>query len=627
MRGEGEPSSTVEDGVTSFEMHATNEAFGVDGNESDTAQVRFDEITYTKAGTYYYLITEDGGADPTAYVVGVTLGLSQDRRSYEVTSVSVWFAADTDETELSPLGEGEDAIEFFNTDEVYGAYNFMGLAVYGDSNESAEQKCFVDPKIIKKLVSADGQSGRLLKPNEFGFKLIQVNDYNDTTGTLISEATNDENGMVDFDKANNRAPLGMDPSCLEYDHAGTYFYRVIEDDSYQKQPGITYSTEVITFTTVIDYNDETGALECKDMYYGKLVDGENVRFNASNVPEGEEFGANWHPSITNYSLGMDLRVKKTSAADRELGLANATYGLYMVSDGAQADVFVDEQTSDADGWIYFEQVDLKENTLYYFQETAAPDGYTVSQFRSKYFYFEADTAAPNGYVMKYTDSKFIPGEEAEALALAQSGEDKPEPEYGRDGQRLLMTYAEDGGVSDEQTDISFAKLDTKTHEWVENAELSIVNKETDEVVDSWVSGQAPQRLQGKLVVGNTYTLHEDKAPEGYEKANDVEFTLDQYGNVQIISGSENGNAELQGSTITLYDTALDVVETITEERVTTKEVPGEDETIITTVTNMVKTGDFLPVMALMVAVIVSLGFVVFAACRARRQRRFKSQLK
>ncbi len=186
---------------------------------------------------------------------------------------------------------------------------------------------------------------------------------------------------------------------------------------------------------------------------------------------------------------------------------------------------------------------------------------------------------------------------------------------------------EDGGVSDEQTDISFAKLDTKTHEWVENAELSIVNKETDEVVDSWVSGQAPQRLQGKLVVGNTYTLHEDKAPEGYEKANDVEFTLDQYGNVQIISGSENGNAELQGSTITLYDTALDVVETITEERVTTKEVPGEDETIITTVTNMVKTGDFLPVMALMVAVIVSLGFVVFAACRARRQRRFKSQLK
>lgn len=627
VRGEGEPSSTVDDGVTSFEMHATNEAFGVDGNESDTAQVRFDEITYTKAGTYYYLITEDGGADPTAYVVGVTLGLSQDRRSYEVTSVSVWFAADTDETELSPLGEGEDAIEFFNTDEVYGAYNFMGLAVYGDSNESAEQKCFVDPKIIKKLVSADGQSGRLLKPNEFGFKLIQVNDYNDTTGTLISEATNDENGMVDFDKANNRAPLGMDPSCLEYDHAGTYFYRVIEDDSYQKQPGITYSTEVITFTTVIDYNDETGALECKDMYYGKLVDGENVRFNASNVPEGEEFGANWHPSITNYSLGMDLRVKKTSAADRELGLANATYGLYMVSDGAQADVFVDEQTSDADGWIYFEQVDLKENTLYYFQETAAPDGYTVSQFRSKYFYFEADTAAPNGYVMKYTDSKFIPGEEAEALALAQSGEDKPEPEYGRDGQRLLMTYAEDGGVSDEQTDISFAKLDTKTHEWVENAELSIVNKETDEVVDSWVSGQAPQRLQGKLVVGNTYTLHEDKAPEGYEKANDVEFTLDQCGNVQIISGSENGNAELQGSTITLYDTALDVVETITEERVTTKEVPGEDETIITTVTNMVKTGDFLPVMALMVAVIVSLGFVVFAACRARRQRRFKSQLK
>lgn len=630
VRTEGEASTTVDDGTSPFKLQATNGVFGEDDLEADTASVLFDKITYTNPGTYYYLVTEDGGADPTAYVVGVTLGLADDYRSYVVKSVSVSFAANVDETVLTPLGEGEDTIEFFNTDETLGAYNFMGLAVYGDSGESAEQKCFVDPKIIKKLVSADGESGRLLKPNEFGFKLIQVNDYNDTTGTLISEATNDENGMVDFDKANNRAPLGMDPSCLEYDHEGTYFYRVIEDDSYQKQPGIAYSTEVITFTTVIERNADTGALECTDMYYGKLVNGENVRFTASNIPAGEEFGANWHPSITNYALGMDLRVKKTSVEDRETGLANATYGLYMVSDGAQGDVFMDEQTSDADGWIYYENVDLKENTLYYFQEIAAPDGYTVSQFRSKYFYLEADMTAPNGYVMKYTDSKFIPGGEVEAAPLAEVADkaddevtgETPKPEYGRDGQRLLMTYAEDGGVSDEQTDISFSKLDTNTHEWVENAELSIINKETGEVVNAWVSGKAPERLQGKLVAGQTYILREDNAPEGFKKANDVEFTLDQYGNVEIISGTENGNAELQGSTINLYDTALDVVQNITEERVTTEEVPGEDENIITTVTRMVQTGDLLPVMALMVAAIASLGIVALAARRARRQRRF-----
>ena len=124
------------------------------------------------------------------------------------------------------------------------------------------------------------------------------------------------------------------------------------------------------------------------------------------------------------------------------------------------------------------------------------------------------------------------------------------------------------------------------------------------------------------MAGQTYILREDNAPEGFKKANDVEFTLDQYGNVQIISGTENGNAELQGSTINLYDTALDVVQNITEERVTTEEVPGEDENIITTVTRMVQTGDLLPVMALMVAAIASLGIVALAARRARRQRRF-----
>ena len=69
--------------------------------------------------------------------------------------------------------------------------------MYAASGEPVDQVCYVDPKIVKNL------EGRAIKSGEFAFKLIQVANYNDTEGELISATTNDEFGMVDFDKANN----------------------------------------------------------------------------------------------------------------------------------------------------------------------------------------------------------------------------------------------------------------------------------------------------------------------------------------------------------------------------------------------------------------------------------------
>lgn len=51
-----------------------------------------------------------------------------------------------------------------------------------------------------------------------------------------------------------------------------------------------------------------------------------------------------------------------------------------------------------------------------------------------------------------------------------------------------------------------------------------------------------------------------KPPAEYRLANDVEFVIDNYGNVTITKGTENGNAELSDNTITLYDTMMDAEE-------------------------------------------------------------------
>ena len=215
--------------------------------------------------------------------------------------------------------------------------------MYAASGEPVDQVCYVDPKIIKNL------EGRAIKSGEFAFKLIQVANYNDTEGEVISAATNDEFGMVDFDKANNVGTL-ENPTCLAYTAPNTYYYRVIEDTSNggMKDQSVLYSDQVITFTTVIDEDVKTGKLVCTDMYYGywDKAANKNVPFKEqytdyetqpANIGDMSKLNPDWHPTITNKARPMDLQVRKTSVTDRDEGLVGATYALYMVNDNVQGD--------------------------------------------------------------------------------------------------------------------------------------------------------------------------------------------------------------------------------------------------------------------------------------------------
>lgn len=613
---------------------------------SDNAPIIFDEITYDSVGDYWYMITEDPSegviTDPRVYVVKVSVAMADNGLSLTPSVAELYYAEgiETDQdgnqlpldyTDLHQLAiNSSDAangaitvpeLSFSNFDEQMATMSAFGYAVNAASNAPIDQQCFVDPKIIKNL------EGRSLTEGEFNFKLIEINagengvvDWSQTQGVVISETSNDRYGMVDFDKANNVSGDWENPSCLLYTAPGTYYYRVVEANELS-DPSVDYSKQIITFTTVIEFNED-GQLECTDMYYGHVENGENVRYTESENPQ-------WHPTMTNYARGMDLQVRKTSALDRENGLEGATYGLYAVNNGAQADIFLGEGTSNEDGWITFKNVSLNEGTLYYFKERLAPAGHTVSEFRSSYFYIVKDSSAPNGYTMMYTDSKADMGSKADAsdivaLAEAQDAQDgqdgqggtqsgTPQGAQSEDGN-MIFTFEQDGGVFDEATYTEIAKVDTRTHEWVEGAELSIIEKDSGKVINSWKSGTAVEVLQGKLNVDTTYILREDKAPEGYAKANDVEFKIDQYGAVEILSGTSNGNAELQDATIRLYDTMLDaeVVETVQKENVI--------ETPDNSAGGLSKTGDYLPIAGV---ALLALGSLIVLLVVARKRKNSK----
>lgn len=588
-------------------------------------------------GDHYYLITEDGDEavkDTTAYVVKVTVAEdAANTRNLTATGTVLGYADDIN-SPLNPLTLPEGELPAFYNTDTYDLISAASYSVYAASGEPVDQVCYVDPKIVKNL------EGRAIKSGEFAFKLIQVANYNDTEGELISATTNDEFGMVDFDKANNVSGDLENPSCLAYTKPGTYYYRVIEDTSKggMNDQSVLYSDQVITFTTVIEQDETTGQLVCTDMYYGwwDAAANQNVRFDEQyadyetqpgNIGDMSKLNPDWHPTINNKARPMDLQVRKTSVSDRDEGLVGATYALYMVNENPQGDIWLAEATSEEGGWITYKNVSLATNNLYYFKETAAPAGHTVSEFRSPYFYLVEDATSANGYALKYTDTKYFDAAETEAAAAplaaaeaqalqaaiaaqaeATAADDQTKPGHSADGN-ILLTYDKDGGVYDETTQIEVNKLDTRTHEWVEGAKLVILDKESGKEVASWTSGKAPQKLAKTLNVGTTYLLREVEAPGEYRLANDVEFVIDNYGNVTITKGTENGNAELSDNTITLYDTMMDAEEVEQREHETTREVPLG--------TILAQTGDMLPILGIGLIVLASLIALIVAGRRRR----------
>lgn len=88
-------------------------------------------------------------------------------------------------------------------------------------------------------------------------------------------------------------------------------------------------------------------------------------------------------------------------------------------------------------------------------------------------------------------------------------------------------------MKDEITKVEISKVDATTGEEIEGAKMSLTDKETGETIEEWTSTKEPHRMEG-LHVGKTYILHEDTAPVGYELAQDIEFTIEDTGEVQKV---------------------------------------------------------------------------------------------
>jgi len=235
-------------------------------------------------------------------------------------------------------------------------------------------------------------------------------------------------------------------------------------------------------------SDENGCFEFTDVPFGQYIVREiesprgyilsDKEYAVSIAEDGEVI------EITAENKPITVEISKRDVYGNEL------VGAEMVLENADGEI-VDKWTSDGTNHI----VSKLGAGEYMLKEIAAPDGYVIA-----------------------TDIKFTVDVYGNVMV-----------------ENVDFTAVSDNGnpliaMVDDTTKVRISKRDITTGEELPGATLQIID-ENGNVVQEWVSTDEAHFIEGKLIAGKEYTLRETIAPDGYEIANEISFTVNEDGSV------------------------------------------------------------------------------------------------
>lgn len=149
--------------------------------------------------------------------------------------------------------------------------------------------------------------------------------------------------------------------------------------------------------------------------------------------------------------------------------------------------------------------------------------------------------------------------------------------------------------------LSVDKYRAGTHSYLPGAELAVYD-EAGNLVETWTTDGYVHKMTAGLEAGQTYTLVEESAPDGFDAVLDTEFTVAPDGSGIAITARESTTELVEADRLALYDPP------VVKEKVVVRHKGGKSGTPAT--------GDTMPTMALVLA----LAFMALAAFYFARRR-------
>lgn len=251
----------------------------------------------------------------------------------------------------------------------------------------------------------------------------------------------------------------------------------------------------------------------EDHYVSGLEEGKTYRLVEAEAPKGYVKASDIYFTVSKDKKNETVVMKdaKITASKREI---TGTKGI----EGAKMTV-TDDKGTVVDKW------------------TSGKEEHSISGLEEGKRYTLTETTAPKGYV------------KAESITFTAGDKD----------QKLVM--------KDKQVTITKTEV-TGTKE-IKGAKMT-VKDEAGKTVDTWTSGKEEHYVSG-LEEGKKYTLIEETAPDGYVKAESIEFTVSKEKKneayimkdkqVSVTKTDITGTQEVPGATLTVKDEDGNTVDT------------------------------------------------------------------
>lgn len=309
----------------------------------------------------------------------------------------------------------------------------------------------------------------------FEVKDNQVNEIQTITSTLKNERPTVD---IDMTKVLEEQKIFKNPDAYKDIVFGIF----AREDIYNYKGDVAIPYDTLVYTSGIDKDGHLTLADTFDLPNGVFYIKE-LSTNGQYVLNDNEydFEIAYHgEDVSNYvvQIGEDgkvnnelargtIQVQKVDTNDADKKLEGIKFNISANEDMSN---IIETAETDAEGIATFSDLELG---TYFLQEDGQVDGYVL-----------------NDHVYKV--------------------------EVKTDGDLLTIT------CENKPTEMEFSKVGETGTEELEGAKLQVIDKETGDVVDEWISGKEPHTIK-YLIEGKEYTMKEVQAPYAYEIAEEITF--------------------------------------------------------------------------------------------------------